>query len=585
VWGAGEISGVLEGEVQLPVNANAIGEGDVDVIIENGEVLKVICRRLAGVSVSTVVGFEVVDECLVVNDSVADGVLAAVFGGLVLPLLANVVSVKAAAEIAAKDADQVTEMVSFGLSVRAVTEFSRTLRVAVGEAADEILERCQCDSVSSLSLVRNDVDLEAILEIAVDDVYDAFDDLQFEECSCLDRFTGRDPDYDAYLATDELASALFEEDQVPIIPNCPASIDIERVTSGYDFQSFLPFSTITVTALNVGSKATVALVHQSEIAIVRESFFAQVTLPVQSNFPSRGLIHVIPSAFFERSLLPSTIPNITSLARFEIDDGAAYLTPGAMGRILEGIFDEFEDELPIVPNEPTNELISAIVKSSQRFHFAPTLDVSKIVHVHPIDRKIDFKFPLLAVEYFESVLLPVSANCCSSTATLEILSGLQPLHFVDFVVNDCDLLLRACEAPEEVIESIDTVVANLMALVLNQDVMPELPLWKEIAVDLAFAIVSPLLHEIDALKRVAELPLDSLAQLPSNEIPPFSRPADVLLHLLQTQILPRLPLRRRKRDFTEDVDAMLARGLAPRLAGEELQNPLVAAIVRKYKRR
>jgi hypothetical protein len=126
---------------------------------------------------------------------------------------------------------------------------------------------------------------------------------------------------------------------------------------------------------------------------------------------------------------------------FELDNSTALLRSCRLARILEGILHEFK-----------NYMTSAIVDSSQWFQFAPKIDISGITQAHTIERKIGFRICLLGYDFVEYTTRPVSTNRCSSTADLAPLGGLQPLSFVDFVVHDCDLLMRAYEAPEEIIE-------------------------------------------------------------------------------------------------------------------------------------
>jgi hypothetical protein len=83
----------------------------------------------------------------------------------------------------------------------------------------------------------------------------------------------------------------------------------------------------------------------------------------------------------------------------------------------------------------------------------------------------------------------------------------------------------------------------------------------------------------DALGAVAARPIDLLRQLRPVVIPPNITAAELVEFILQTQILPTIVL------DTADIEDLLMFEGHPPLAGDELDDPGVAALISQYTKR
>jgi hypothetical protein len=161
---------------------------------------------------------------------------------------------------------------------------------------------------------------------------------------------------------------------------------------------------------------------------------------------------------------------------------------------------------------------------------------------------------------------------------------LEPLDFYGFPLTDCKPLIRAFEAPEEVIESLDEVVNRLLLLIIAQDIVPVLPVWEEVKDDIIEKIISEIFVEKDALQTISDLPIDLLLQMQPNDIPAFITPEEVILGLLHNKVLLAIPLIRPPRDLADDIEDLVALDIEPANSGEDLTDPVVTQLLNKYRR-
>jgi hypothetical protein len=317
------------------------------------------------------------------------------------------------------------------------------------------------------------------------------------------------------------------------------------------------------------------------------SLFAETRIPVCRNAASSATILEISDTFFSSSLLSLHHINVCSLFRFAIDAAEAYVNDANISDIIDVLFDEYSEVLPVCSNTPTLQQVIEMVTEVSFFQIQTFVDLNVLSCIYPLERRINFRFPPFTATFLSQNLstLPISANICTFSMSLQILIGLGPLHFFGFPLTDCAPLLFALEAPEEITEALDIVVNRLINLILSQDVTPVLPIWEDVSDDIANAIAESTFAESDALAKVTILDVDFLTQIRPTDIPPFVTSEEVVVHLLYTRVLSKISFQRIVRDLGDDVEELLARGIAPRFPGEELSNPRVEAMLRRYIKR
>jgi hypothetical protein len=254
------------------------------------------------------------------------------------------------------------------------------------------------------------------------------------------------------------------------------------------------------------------------------------------------------------------------------------LNARVVGDVFDWLFFPIEDEIPLIPNVATSDDAWSIVSSSRFFGFLTLVDVDVRVFsgLNPIERRMDFA----AAPSMRSLVpheLPLGPNMCTEVVVYAILGCLYPVEDVLLPMGDL-APLAVLEAPEDVVELLDATVDRLIALIIVQDIVPGLPLRAdfETVTDHAF---DRLFNVDDALGAVAARPVDLLTQLRPTDIPPHITAADLVEFVLETQVLPTVVF-----DAVDIEDLLMYEGHPP-LAGDELDDPGVAALLSQYTRR
>jgi hypothetical protein len=111
-----------------------------------------------------------------------------------------------------------------------------------------------------------------------------------------------------------------------------------------------------------------------------------------------------------------------------------------------------------------------------------------------------------------------------------------------------------------------------------------LPILAEAEASIVDEIASSLVHECDEIDGVVDLSLDWLYRMKPAGIPSFVTPDEVISYFLYELVLPAMPLANTDRHFGDDIDELLSAGVPPMALPDDLQDPLVLAMVKKYKK-
>jgi hypothetical protein len=301
-----------------------------------------------------------------------------------------------------------------------------------------------------------------------------------------------------------------------------------------------------------------------------------LALPLSSYVVSFRAVRAVAKFIFSPPPLEPHIPDLGPLAHFEITEGDLILNDAVVNDVFLSLLFPMEDEMPVIPNLPIADDVQNIIGSLQIFGFMTPLDIRAFSGLDPIERRVGFAaFP--SAPSFQPHDLPLRPNACSEALSSAILCFLYPIAEVSFSL--CDLApLAALEAPEDVVELIDSTVDRLIALVIAQDVVPSLPLCADFD-GVAAGALSGLFDIDDALEQVAARPIDALAQHRPNHVPPSLSAAEIVGIILEGQIFPTVVF------SAADIEDLLIFEGSPPLAGDELDHPGVAALLSQYKRR
>jgi hypothetical protein len=375
---------------------------------------------------------------------------------------------------------------------------------------------------------------------------------------------------------------LFEQLEIPVVFN--SFDDIDDIVSPAPFASVVPFTTVSLGALDIRPKDLRVYITNQDVRVTRLSLFTELSLPLCTNTLDGLAIGNIATKFRTEYVLPFVTIDIQALENYELDDGQIYLDAGPVAHIAEKLVDEFQDEIPICPNDIDEETMQGLLGKFRRFHASATINISAFDCVNPFERRIPPNFPSFAGAFMDHEIgqIPTVSNLCTVNTSLEILSGVHPLHFLEFVLDDCAPLIHAFQAPEDIIELLDDVVARLLALILRQDIVTVLPVSEEVEPEAVEGITAGMFTDGELLHRVAQMDIELLSQMMPNDIPSFVTPDEVVMCVLQDQVLAGVKLVKGQTDI--DIDDLVALTVAPRRTGDDFTDPVVAEIVRKYKR-
>jgi hypothetical protein len=308
----------------------------------------------------------------------------------------------------------------------------------------------------------------------------------------------------------------------------------------------------------------------------RSSLFLDLALPVRSNIVSSRAVRAIAKFIFPPPPFEPHIPDLGPLALFEITEEDLVVNDAVVTDVFLSLLLPMEDEMPVIPNLPIADDVRNIIGSLQIFGFLTPLDIRAFSGLDPIERRVDFA----AFASARSLVphdLPLRPNACTETLSSAILCFLYPIAEVSFSLRDL-APLALLEAPEDVVEPIDSTVDRLMALIIANDIVPGLPVGADFD-GVAAGALSGLFDIDDALEKVAARPIDALAHHRPKGVPASLSPAELVGVILETQIFPTVVF------SAADIEDLLIFQRPPRLAGDELDHPRVAALLSPYKKR
>jgi hypothetical protein len=572
------------------------------------------------------------------NQLIADNCLGTVFGTLDIPLVGNEVSPGLPREVAEDCTSFVSDLVTAPLEVRPIRDFSRRVSEPVSEKVDEIFTGWLWFEADHLPLLAHSVLVDQIAaEIVLDDPNDTLPGLVPADSRVVKSYVPTEASSYAALTSPAVRDRIMCPD-FPIASNRPTPRQVESIVSGSPVFDINSFSVVDCEGLNCPQRPVEIYAGSADAAERRSRLFDSLELPVSSNRVTSRICFAIAEASFSQAVLLHT-PDLRPLIGFEIPDGEQSINVATIDDLFDAIFESIEDDLPLGPNRPTDDDIAGVTEDLFMFNVSVPLDISAFTALHPIEGGIDFgllpsaesllecNLPIISNQPTRNVLssvtedlfpfsisspldvsgfrglhpvegaidfrllpsaecllqrdcrsLPIASNTCNSTMSSAILTVLSSVFSADFPLRDV-APLSILEAPEDVTELIDATVERLMALILIQDVVPSLPLCPEASPELLECTLAGLMDIDDALRPIAALPIDVIMQLKPNDIPTFVTPAELLEIILETQIFPTV------RFEAADIEDILILDGGPAIAGDELDDPAIAAMLSQYTKR
>jgi hypothetical protein len=269
------------------------------------------------------------------------------------------------------------------------------------------------------------------------------------------------------LATFEIRESLFNGLSIPIIANTPSDDQFDNILMMMRLFDMTPWRGINVTALDLPLLPANFFSTPMAATQIRLAIFTDLGFPLAANVPIPDLCTCI-SVIQGPSFAP---PNLNALLHFKLGDPCLCFNATM---INDSLILDF-DSLPLAPNSPTHSDLSAMLLPLC-FH-STALDTRPLTALDSRHRAIDFHFVQLCTHRVlaDCFRLPLSPNFCTAEVSHAVLQVLEPLSFLAFGLRDCGALL-AFEAPDDFAVSLDATVDRLVALILTDDVVPELPI-------------------------------------------------------------------------------------------------------------
>jgi hypothetical protein len=407
-----------------------------------------------------------------------------------------------------------------------------------------------------LPLIANSVVVNEIARrVFVDDLDETLAGVSVTECRAISQYEPLEASLCALLSCHDLLDSVYCSG-LPIVPNLPTRVQTRSISAECDVFGVEELISIDLEWTGVMTRRPVeACANAASAAEIRASLFADLTLPVAVNVPNPTALHAIAEPVFDRQVFVPFVPDCRPLSQFEKEDAQHCVGTAAIEAIFRRHLAAIEGELPIGPNFPSSAQIATIVGKSSIVVFLTPVSVRAFDSIHPSERRIDFT----SIPSTDSILpgwlgaLPISTNTCTHATAGRVLEVISPVPFFDFRLDHVRPL-EVFEAPPELAALIESTVNTLIGLIIKQDIVPEISHALEVVDEICLRVLSGLVDVDDALPILVSLPVDLLGQ-----------------------IRPTLA--------AADVDDVLIREGAPELAGDELDDPDVAALLTQYRRR
>ena len=491
--------------------------------------------------------YEEKDMQLYVNERTIDRILDEQREKIELPLEPNVASEETIREITEKDySEWIPPFSELGLAPLLRCPLSISFDKGV---VDDLVASLAFDEIADLPLEPNTADEETINEIvAFDDFEDALYEVPEIDEQALRRYKIKDVRvHTAPQFIEALMTQLYRNEELPIVPNTPTKEMLDDILTFEDFTDVMgPISLLHCDCLSVQPNDIRRYVNGPAIDSVIDMILGKIDLPIIENTFDESLVGEILNYNLFDSMDRVLEVDRRSLERYQFKDLDYYVNNKSADAIASAIFSQVT--LPIVPNQVTEKTIDEILAGDDYEDIVALFDDVDIWPLHcidPLERRINFLFPITAQDYLESVLenLPIISNTCTKQTLEEITSIFDEVDFFDFQL-EAVRPIQEYHAPPEVFENINDVVERLLDRILRRDILPKMPFKREIIIEdeVLADITSDILREHATLLQLAPSRTNPLVSLQPNEIPSTVMPEDVVQQLLWGSVLPSLPL-------------------------------------------
>lgn len=555
----------LFSEIRLPICENDVDDQAVIEIAEDDlfDTFPPLCEKGDKLEILDGLGFK--DLQFYANGRMAENLMDEFYAAFHLPIEPNVASEETLWEIVEKSYDDLLPPFS-SVDIRPVSEFSRKIildpDVIYGTVAQIVKQQ-----IETMPVISNDVTQKALDDILADDEFwEVFEIFDLDGCDPVERYECKDPCVyanDRY--TEGIAEVLLSCVDLPIVENNVTEKAVEEILEFYDFSDVAEIGELHLSCLSVPPKDLQLYVNSRVTDSVTGKIFSEIRLPIIPNTVDDAAIAEIADEDLIDTVFGVFEDDSGALRRFQFKDIQFYVNEKTTGEMMDVILKGVQ--LPIGPNVVTQKAIDDILSEDYGdvvpWFSDPNID--PLNAVHPSERRIDFNFPVSEEEYLRNILekLPICPNVCTDATAEEISRCIGEVEFFDYDVRDVRPL-QEYHAPAEVFENIDDVVERLMVRVLQRDILPAMPLTEDAYVEDSELeeIVDDMIEDNKLFGDVADFAgaVGRLVRLPSNEIPSYIAPEDVMEQLLWNDVLPFMPLvskNRRNRDIRDTIDAIV----------------------------
>jgi hypothetical protein len=568
---------LLQG-IRFPLESNAVDRRVVSEVLGQLQLSDLV-------SIQPIVGtlsyYQVIDDALFLDRDTCQAAVDAVMK-FELPLISNKLVEPWMIEAIVADSTLLSDWVESvcRLSIAAIDRLTITDRNYVANIASF---EDEWPFIGRFPFVPNVCPAQDITEIAsvLDKFYDIIPSLPVTGLSLFDHYATVDERFYGALTGQEYVWQMYDEIVLPLGSNSAVDIidEIITVLKLGSLAEFVPAATDIIDQF--APKSSEYYGNQQIVDSVFEWLLSETGFPVCANQITDDLVTEIVDAR-ELTEILSEMSELKPLRNFELADTLLYTSEATTANVIDSILVEFDDELPICRNETQPGIVAEIVEGLDCCDCPDWLELSAFNSVIPSERRIDLDSSPIAVSVLNGATdhLPIETtrDFCADATIDEIVSRIQPLSYFEFSMTDT-IHLQVYEAPDEVEESLDRVVAMLMDMVLQTDVLPFLPAWADVETSELDAIVSPIVSEV-RLERVAAFRIDPLSDLKRREVPPTVTANMLVQRLLWQFVLPDCPVR--SRDIDDLLDA-LGPGQDPRMGSEEPLPEEAAAMLSSFR--
>jgi hypothetical protein len=577
-------------ESALPIIPNVVTRDVIQEIGVDADLVRSCFENFGKFAASfrPICQYQLRDEQLFVNDKVAGDLLASSFQVLDLPLTPNVVNDRVIDRIVLPDVQSALDFreTITSTSIRGLVELSRRVTANSTECVDDLFSAYLATELNRLPLGANAIDADAVREIAAGDFGDSLSQLGRDHSAALVRYTGKDVHVYVHQGVKKLVDELLSELNVPVVANDMREDVVDDILQVFEFWNLDRFSQVSLRGLHCEPKESLFYANDQRISAVRDQLIDELRLPLCANEVDLATIAEIADEPLIDSIIPITTLNVKALNCFELDDSDISTSDFQIWKIIDRILNEFDDDVPVGPNALAVADIGDIVRHFRFFEVSGVVDISPFDAINPVERRIDFGHQGLSQSFVTSELdsLPLSANVCRDDVAQQILHRLEPLDFFGFQLAGT-LPLACYEAPEEVIELLDTVADRLIGLIMDYDILPCVPIWEEVPDDVAEEIAQNFFAEKGALESVvgyAVCGIEPLAMITRNDIPRIITPDDVVEYELGQYVLPAMPILGPVSDLGDDWEAIGPVDPGTMLTADGIEDPAVLAMLQQY---